>query len=136
MDHSVIIPINLSTMEDVFKDTEELSLSQQFQILSACPNFHHWISKANSGIKMHHYFVPMGRSPRNLVLGELELGNLDLVRNIVMLILQDRYHIEQMPKKNRVCCTEVMFSCSATTENFIYFIHIIYDLIGMLKSSL
>lgn len=81
---------------------DELSLCHQFEILSAIPNYHHWGSSSNSGVKMHQYFVPMGKSPRNLILGELEKmlhseEHFIFLKNVMKHIISRRY-IVQVPK--------------------------------------
>lgn len=50
------------------------------------------INRESYFLLVHYYFVSMGCSLRNLVLSELELDSLVLVRNIVMLILQNKYY--------------------------------------------
>ena len=44
---------------------ENLNLSKQCTLLSAFPNYHHWTSKKNHGVKKDEYFITKRRSPRN-----------------------------------------------------------------------
>ena len=82
-----------------FNNKEELTLEEQFEILSACPNYHPWATKSVNGVKKHQYFVPLGSSPRNLIIEAIDEDkpNIDLIVNISKLVLANAHHISQVP---------------------------------------
>ena len=96
------------TIHQIFEfygDKEELSLDEQFGVLSAIPNLHQWASKSNSGVKMHQCFTPHGMSPRNMILNELEDidGSEDhflFIKKLVALVLNQAFKIVQLPERN------------------------------------
>lgn len=85
-------------------DGDVLPLDQQFEVVSSLPNYHPWIT-SNSGVKMHNYFHPTGKSPRNVVLGEINNMNdtsseehFILIKDIIKLIVKRTYKIVKIPK--------------------------------------
>ena len=50
-----------------------LTLDEQFKVLSALPNFHHWMAAYESGVKKEEYFYRLGKSPRNLIISKCDL---------------------------------------------------------------
>ncbi|XP_066924458.1 uncharacterized protein [Clytia hemisphaerica] len=90
----------LQDLVQKFGDLDELSLKDQFEILSSCPNLHKWVVRPDSGgVKLYQYFVPNGRSPRNLILGEMENENVEdgliNIKSIVTMVLAEKYKLLQ-----------------------------------------
>ena len=55
-------------------DKNELTLREQFEVISLVPNLHHWLANRNHGVKMDEYFIPLGKSPRNQIIKKLYLS--------------------------------------------------------------
>ena len=89
---------------------ENLNLSEQCTLLSAFPNYHHWSSKKNHGVKKDEYFITKGRSPRNKVMSLAILANnfqdlleeneyfTVIIRTIVKLVLEKNFHVDSIPE--------------------------------------
>ena len=104
--------INL-TMEDVTKeynDDEELSLYQQFVVLSTCPNYHHWMAKKSHGVKKEEYFLINGKSPRNQLMSAVlssatvrdEINEMcsvyDYITSILKYVKNNKFHLNSIPQ--------------------------------------
>ena len=103
IDHPAQHHMDLDTIVDSYGSFDTLTLAQQFEVISVCPNIHSWASKKNSGVKMHQYFCPNGVSPRNLILDTIELtrnseDHLKFLTEVIQLILNRSYQIERTPK--------------------------------------
>ena len=59
-----------TTIQYVVENIEisQITLTQQFQVISALPNFHHWMADRDNGVKKDGYFFDKGKSPRHLVI--------------------------------------------------------------------
>ena len=100
--HPIVLSLEFSNLVNVY-DSDQLTLQQQYDVLSSLPNYHHWTAKDNSGVKMMNYFVPSGSSPRNICLLEFEkckedAENLSVLKEIIKLVITKKYHIFQVPK--------------------------------------
>ena len=49
-------------------ESSQITLTQQFQVISALPNFHHWMADRDNGVKNNGYFFDQGKSPRHLII--------------------------------------------------------------------
>ncbi|XP_066918896.1 uncharacterized protein [Clytia hemisphaerica] len=96
--------VSVDSVQSIYGDMEELTIEQQFQILSSLPNYHHWASRIQTGVKMDQYFLPSGNSPRNLILGSIQdhldgsPGSYKFIKNVLIFVLNNQYHIETVPK--------------------------------------
>ena len=50
-DHPVPDKLDLVDISMKYKESEMLSLCEQFLVLSGCPNTHRWMAKKNHGVK-------------------------------------------------------------------------------------
>ena len=92
---------------------EHLELSQQCLLLSAFPNYHHWASKKNHGVKRDEYFITKGKSPRNklmtlALLAKNFLGDPEeyyyinsKIKAVIQLVVEKRYHVDSLPEIRR-----------------------------------
>uniref|UniRef100_A0A7M5WYX6 SWIM-type domain-containing protein n=2 Tax=Clytia hemisphaerica TaxID=252671 RepID=A0A7M5WYX6_9CNID len=102
------------TVLEQFKGKEELSLIEQFQVLSHVPNLHSWASESKSGTKKkQQYFASNGYSPRDIILRALDDIHSDMeekvssITPIYSLILSKQYHVPKVSihkqNKRRTC---------------------------------
>ena len=110
-DHPGIRNVNLREIFRDYEDDEELTLHQQFMLLSCCPNFHNWMARKNHGVKRTEYFLPHGKSPRNQLMSNVlfssslqhEFNELLAVNNhmkvILKHVLNDVYHVSSLPTR-------------------------------------
>ena len=100
--HPITQRLTLSNIHSMYGEKDDLTMDQQFEIISALPNYHHWASRSSSGVKMFDYFHPVGNSPRNLILGAIEdrkkLNTFTLAKNVVTFVYNNQYYIEIVPK--------------------------------------
>ena len=110
MNFSINRPVNdivkINQVVNVYGELDSLTIDQQFDVISACPNIHSWASKKNRGVKMHQYFNPNGVSPRNIILDAIELArnseeHLKLITKTLQLVLGKAYKIKTIPKATR-----------------------------------
>ena len=53
IDHPAYHHVDIDTVVDLYGSFDTLTLDQQFEVISVCPNIHSWASKKNNGVKMH-----------------------------------------------------------------------------------
>ena len=85
-------------LNSVYDNRTDLTLQEQFHVLSFLPNYHHWKAKPNHGVKMEEYFIPTGKSPRNEVIKEMVCsysGDTDEnINNILQIINSKLFRVD------------------------------------------
>ena len=90
---------------------EDLSLQDQFKVLSVLPNYHRWQAKKNSGVKKEDYFMSYGKSPRNRIMRLLYMATEDVDQ--IEHLSQARFDILKLVKKKQYQCLQpLVMTCS------------------------
>ena len=104
----------ISSVTARFANVTELDISSQFRVISSLPNYHHWLTKASHGIKRYEYFMPHGKSPRNLLLRALSgydnvpMDTDDVLYNIIekMFVVASGNHDIPIRKRKKLIVSE------------------------------
>ena len=111
IDHPVPDKLDLVDISMKYKESEMLSLCEQFLVLSGCPNTHRWMAKKNHGVKKNEYFLPVGKSQRNQLMLDILtskeiLGDednmcsiLDHMSLIVGQVVINEYYMPSLPER-------------------------------------
>ena len=99
--------ITISNAVNIEHDEDgEISLPNQFKVISSLPNFPHWIPKKQ--LWVNNYIVQGGNSPRNMILKlllENDPSDFWYINDILLLVLEDQFTINealhQHPKRGR-----------------------------------